>query len=147
MKTILAVDDNRDDLFFLARTLSLAGIEHRLLTARDGLEAEAFLGRSQGYNDRSFPSLIFLDLYMPRLNGLAFLDRFKQKSSGARIPVVVLSSFDNPGDKDRALDLGAAACLQKPPTPQAVRQLVKALTDVPLKAEEGSSRTRRANEV
>lgn len=51
MKTILGADYNLDDLFRLERALSLVGIEHRLLTAGDGAEAEPLLDRFEGHNE------------------------------------------------------------------------------------------------
>ena len=129
MRTILAVDDSRDDLLLLERTLSVAGVEHRLLTAGDGVEAEELLEGIEEGSNSTFPSFVFLDVNMPRRNGFAFLDWFKSKPRCARIPVVMLSSFDDPSEMDKALALGAAGCLQKPPAARAVQRLLQTLTD------------------
>ncbi len=137
MKTILAVDDNRDDLFLLEWALSRSGVEHRLITAGDGVEAEELLDRIEQREDASLPSLIFLDVNMPRLGGLQFLDRFMRQPGRASIPVVMLSSFDDPRDMDKALELGATACLQKPPALKDLHRVVSALTDSPSQFQDG----------
>ena len=129
MKTVLAVDDNQEDLFLLERTLSLVGFEHRLLTAADGVEAETLLESVGACRDFALPWIIFLDVNMPRRGGHAFLQWLKRKPHFRRIPVVMLSSFDDPTDMDRAFELGAIACLRKPPAPKAVQGLINTLTE------------------
>ena len=135
MRMILAVDDNQDDLFLLKRTLALSGVDHRLLTAGDGAQAEALLDDLGGANTPALPSLIFLDAHMPRLSGFDFLDRVKHKPRCAAVPVVMLSSFDDPRDVDKAFELGAAACLHKPPAPREVRQILLTLPNVPAQSQ------------
>lgn len=141
MRTILAVDDDQNDLFLLERTLCLGGIEHRLLTAGDGVEAEMLLDSIEGGKDATLPSLVFLDVHMPRLDGLQLLDRLKRQPRRAGIPVVMLSSFDDPRDMDKAFELGADACLHKPPAPKEVRRLVNSLTDTPRQLQAATART------
>ena len=139
MQTILAVDDNQDDLFLLERTLSLSGIGHRLLTAGDGVEAEAILDSIEKGKRHSFASLIFVDIHMPRLDGFQPLARFKREPRRAAIPVVMLSSFDDPGVMGKAFELGATACLHKLPALEEVRRVVKRAGDASRRLQDSTS--------
>lgn len=132
MKTILAVDDNQDDLFLLERAVYLSGPGHLLFKARDGIQAQEMLENIQRCGVSTAIDIIFLDLHLPGAAGFELLARWKKIPRYASIPVVVISSFDNPRDTERALKLGAAACLEKPPAVEEVRRLLRTLiADVP----------------
>jgi chemotaxis family two-component system response regulator Rcp1 len=127
MKTIFALDDNPDDLLLLKYALLQGLEEHRLMTATDGVDAEAILERARDGENPVFPAVIFLDVHMPRRSGLQFLKWLKGESGLQRIPVVMLSGSDNPAELDTALQLGAVACLRKPPNPYEIMGVLKTI--------------------
>lgn len=102
---ILVVDDDRDIRETLVDALESEG--YAVISAVDGVDALERL-RSE---DRA-PSVILLDLMMPRMNGLEFREALAQVDSWARIPIVVVSA-DAHG-RASAARIGAAACLAKP---------------------------------
>jgi DNA-binding response OmpR family regulator len=101
---ILLVEDDR----FLRRaaeaTLKQAGFT--VITAGDGEEALRQAAATA-------PSLVLLDLIMPKLQGFEVLRRLKQDPATTAIPVVVLSNLGQESDVRQALDLGAVAYLIK----------------------------------
>ncbi|MEK7404071.1 MAG: response regulator [Acidobacteriota bacterium] len=105
--TILLVDDNPDDRELTLRELKRHN--HRnVVIVRDGVEAlEHILGAGQT------PQLVLLDLHMPRLSGLEVLRRLRADARTRELPVVILTSSDNPQDRRDAESFGASF-LHKP---------------------------------
>lgn len=99
MVIVLVVDDETDIRQALAEVLTFEG--YQVVDARDGQEA---LDKARQYR----PELVLLDLMMPRMNGWEFRRAQKGDRALARIPVVVLSAFENDGDLD------AEAYIEKP---------------------------------
>ena len=123
MMTILAVEDNPNDLLFLERALDRAGIRCNLISARNGVEAQDVL-KTMEQSAATQELVIFSDVNMPRQNGLEFLRWLKGEPHFNRLPVVMLSSFDGSRDMNRAFEFGAWACMTKPPDPNAVKGLL-----------------------
>ena len=128
-KTVLVVEDNQDDAVLLSHALLPVMGGCQLLVVTDGIEAEELLGSLEDQEESALPSLIFTDLHMPRRNGFQLLRWIKQRPRCVGIPVVMVSSFDNPSDMEEACALGAAACLRKPPEPREAQRLVATLMD------------------
>ena len=102
---VLLVEDNAGDAVLIRQVLADIGTPVHLHIARDGEQALLMLA------DPDFrPHLILLDLNIPRINGLALLDRWKSLN----IPVVVFSSSVNEAEQKRALALGARQFVAKP---------------------------------
>jgi CheY-like chemotaxis protein len=78
--------------------------------AGDGAEALAMLDRP----DVPLPDLILTDLSMPRVDGFEFVARMKQDARLRDIPIVMFTSSDLPGDRERALAIGCRAFFEKP---------------------------------
>ena len=105
---ILYVDDDKDDCNLLKE--SFATISTSLVCASGGEEALVYLNSVSGEH---LPSLIILDLNMPRWDGRQTLHYIKSTPRLAKIPVVILSTSDNKIDKEVCSRLGAASYLQK----------------------------------
>lgn len=101
---ILVVDDDADIRAILALVLDADG--HEVETASDGAAALVRLRRGP------LPSLILLDMMMPRLDGEDLLRELRRDPGTARIPVVILTG--HPAARRKASELGAAGCLEKP---------------------------------
>jgi two-component system, sensor histidine kinase and response regulator len=110
---VLIVDDNQTNRIILLEMLRQWGLRPEAVGgARAAL---ATLERAQVAN---LPfDLVITDLHMPEADGFALVEDIREHSRSARIPVIMLSSGSQRGDRDRCRDLGIAACLMKPVQP------------------------------
>lgn len=116
-KTILLVEDNRQDEEFTLRALRKANITNEVTVARDGSEALEFLfgtGKYAGRDVADQPAAILLDLKLPKLNGIDVLHRMRADPRTKLIPVVVLTSSSEDEDKLRSYESGANSYVRKP---------------------------------
>jgi two-component system chemotaxis response regulator CheY len=90
----------------------------KLLFALNGLEAMDQLALESGID------VIILDINMPKMNGLTFLETMRKEGYG-EVPVIVISTEGKDDDIRRALDLGAKAYMKKPWKPEQIRMLVE----------------------
>ena len=107
---ILAVEDNPDDLFLLESAIERADLKGQVQIVRDGIEATDYLEGVGLYADRTRfqkPSLVLLDLKLPRKSGLEVLAWMRDRSESERVPVIVLTASNNEEDVRRAYELGA----------------------------------------
>jgi CheY-like chemotaxis protein len=116
-KSILLVEDDRNDVFFLLFSFESAGIASPVYVVEDGQKAMDYLAGTGPYADRSrypFPCLVLLDLKLPVKMGLEVL-RWVQSQPGLRtLLILVLSSSAEMEDVDEAYRLGARSFLVKP---------------------------------
>ncbi len=117
MDLILLVEDNPDDVALTMRALRRHGIANEIMHVPDGVAALDFL-RAQGpYEHRrghSLPTLMLLDLNLPRLNGLEVLRRIRADPTLHRLPVVILTSSKEETDVATGYDLGVNSYVRKP---------------------------------
>ncbi len=116
VKPILIVEDDHDEALLIERALKRAGVEAPLNVVPDGRAAIAYLGRARdGASDSEpRPQLVLLDLNLPRLSGFDVLRWIRQDVGSRRLPIVVLTSSDEPSDISEAYDLGANSYVVKP---------------------------------
>ena len=115
--TILHVEDDPNDVLLFQNACRKAGLNIDLQTVADGEEALAYLRGTAQFQNRAqhpFPTLLVLDLRLPRLNGFDLLGCLRQDTASRRLPVIVLSSSNLEDDVKRAYDLGANSFLVKP---------------------------------
>ena len=110
---ILLVEDSDDDAFFFRRAFEKSGLACLLTHVTDGGQAVEFLEDASS-NPQNLPHTIFLDLKMPVLNGFEVLEWIRSQTLPSAPQVIVLSGSEHEADKERALQLGAAAYLVKP---------------------------------
>ncbi|VEP11595.1 Response regulator containing a CheY-like receiver domain and an HTH DNA-binding domain [Hyella patelloides LEGE 07179] len=115
---ILLVEDDEVDVMNVKRAFKKYKIGNPLYTAGNGLEALAML---QGQNGQlpQVPEnrrLILLDLNMPKMNGLEFLNQLREDENLKRTPVIVLTTSDEDKDRIEAYNLNVAGYILKPVT-------------------------------
>ena len=121
---ILIVEDNPGDVRLIKEALNTSSIEPTLYFVRDGLEATRFLETRM---QDGLPHLMVLDLNLPKKSGFQVLQFVKCHEMLKRIPVIVLSSSQNPEDVAKAYDLHANCYLTKPANFEAFIAVVQAL--------------------
>jgi CheY-like chemotaxis protein len=115
---ILLVEDSEDDVFIMRHALKQARITERLEVATDGQIAVDYLAGNGPYSDRAqypLPTIVFLDLKLPYLNGFEILTWMRTQPGLTGLKVVVLTSSGEERDQRMAYSLGASAYLVKPP--------------------------------
>lgn len=129
-KVILLVEDNSDDEALTKRALTKNNILNEVVVARDGVEALDYLFGTgpQAARDLSvMPTLILLDLKLPKVDGLEVLRRLRADERTRLIPVVVLTSSKEDQDLVQSYSIGVNSYIRKPVDfgqfMEAVRQL------------------------
>jgi two-component system, response regulator len=129
-KVILLVEDNPDDEALTRRAFQKNQIRNELVVAHDGDEAINWLfgtGSFQGRDASQTPTLILLDLKLPKVDGLEVLRRIRADERTRLLPVVILTSSKEEQDLARGYALGANSYIRKPVDfsqfSEAVRQL------------------------
>ncbi len=115
-KTILLVEDNPDDRELMKLAFSRSQVQHHLIVLSDGFEALKYLLREGKYSDRenTLPALILLDLNLPRINGIEILRRIRAHPQIQLLPVVIISSSNEPQDIIDSYINGCNSYIRKP---------------------------------
>jgi CheY-like chemotaxis protein len=114
---LLLVEDNPQDEMLTLRALRKANVANRIDVVRDGQQALDYLFREGEFAHREgpeWPTVVLLDLGLPRLSGLEVLQRIRQDPRTAVLPVVILSSSDEARDRLGGYAAGANSFVQKP---------------------------------
>ncbi len=130
-RTILLVEDEENDVFFMQQAMQKAGVANPIQVATDGQEAiDYFKGTGKFANREEFPlpCLVLLDLKLPHVMGLDVL-KWIRKQPLVTAVVVILSSSKEEADIATAYRLGANAYLVKPPDVSKLTDLVKSIKD------------------
>jgi len=107
LKKVLIVDDSKL-IHQMYRLVLMRFKECKLVDAMNGLEALEILSRESGFD------LILLDINMPVMNGIQFMEKFKETGDHQNIPVIVISTEGKEEDTLRAINLGAWGYIVKP---------------------------------
>ena len=124
---ILLVEDSPADVRLTREALHEAKVMNTLHVVKDGVAALAFLRRQGEYAGSPRPSLILLDLNLPRKDGREVLAEIKQDESLKRIPVVVLTTSKAEEDIVRTYNLHANAFVTKPVDLARFFEVIRAL--------------------
>ncbi len=109
-RPILLVEDDEVDVMTVKRAVKHLSISNPLHHAGDGEEALEYLEANQD----KIPSIIILDINMPRMNGIEFLKIIKEDTRFKRIPVVVLTTSKEQQDRYETFNLSVAGYMLKP---------------------------------
>jgi CheY-like chemotaxis protein len=128
-ETILLVEDNEDDAYFMRQALKDAEIINPLRGVEDGQQAIDYLSGTGKYADRNqfpLPTVVFLDLKLPIRSGHEVLQWIRAQPAFKKLVVIVLTSSSEPVDLNRSYQLGANSYVVKPPTPEQLLELAEA---------------------
>lgn len=128
--TVLHVEDNLGDKELLQHACHASDLKCNLLWVEDGQAALDYLSGTGPYtrrNDFPLPSLVLLDLKMPRKNGFEVLQWIREKPDFKWLPVVIFTASNSVKDTRRAFELGANSLLVKPTAYRDLIRYVKTL--------------------
>jgi two-component system response regulator len=117
MRSILLVEDNPDDAELTLRAFAKNKIANEVVHVVDGEEALDYLfatGSHAGRDPGAMPTVVLLDLKLPKVSGLDVLKRMRADARTRRMPVVVLTSSNEERDLIASYDLGANSFVRKP---------------------------------
>jgi DNA-binding response OmpR family regulator len=109
---ILLVEDNHGDVVLVREALKEHQVEHELTVVRDGLHAERYFERIG--DDSPCPDILLLDLNLPHRDGFELFQLFRAHPLCRETPVIITTSSDAEGDRQRAIELGATRYFCKP---------------------------------
>ncbi len=116
-KDILLVEDNPDDVELTRLAFDEAKIANQLAVVGDGAEALDYLFARGRFSDRDpadLPSLVLLDLNLPKVDGREVLQAIRADEATRSLPVVVLTTSTEPFDVEATYALGVNSYIQKP---------------------------------
>lgn len=120
--TVLIIDDDEDDRFFMEQAFKTDSPYTRVHSAADGQQALDLLSAVQ-----PLPDIILLDLNMPGMTGFEVLEHLKQSVQHHLIPVVILTTSENVTDQQQARRLGATEFITKPTTSSGLNAIAERL--------------------
>ncbi|MCY7356886.1 MAG: response regulator [Rudanella sp.] len=123
---ILLADDDEDDCLFFKQALAELPVDSTLTTVYDGEELMRFLTKKSA----SLPQVLFLDLNMPRKNGLECLSEIKQDKNLRQLPVIILSTSFDQEMANLLYTNGVHYCIQKPSGFDKLRQVIEQVLDL-----------------
>jgi two-component system response regulator len=111
-RTILLVEDNPNDELLALMAFKKYNVSSQIVVARDGVEAVDFFFKPG--KELRLPAVVFLDLKLPRMDGLEVLQRLRADERTKLVPVVMLTSSSEESDINRSYALGANSYVCKP---------------------------------
>ena len=117
IKYILLVEDNLDEILLTKRAFAICHISENLLVARDGQDVLDLLYSHETHEEtfpKKIPSVILLDLNLPKISGQDVLRRIRANAETSRIPVIILTSSTDDRDISECYRLGIHEYVRKP---------------------------------
>ena len=113
---IVLAEDDEGHAHLVRRNLKRAGVANEMVHVRDGEQALDFILRRGSYQKRASNGalLLVLDINMPRVDGVEVLRQVKASEATARIPVIMLTTTDDPREIERCYGLGCSVYITKP---------------------------------
>jgi len=124
---LLVVDDDLIDVETIKRALSKLDIKNPVSVARDGIEALESLRGTEDQQPIAHPRLVILDLNMPRMNGLEFLEEVRSDPELRNTIIFVLTTSDDTRDRNKAYEKNIAGYLLKNHPEQSLNATIKML--------------------
>ncbi|HVK08522.1 MAG TPA: response regulator [Gemmataceae bacterium] len=113
---ILLAEDDDGHASLIQRNLKRAGLANEIVRVRDGQEALDYLRREGPFAGRASapPLLLLVDINMPRVDGVGVLQAVKADPETAKLPVIMLTTTDDPREVERCYALGCSVYVTKP---------------------------------
>jgi CheY-like chemotaxis protein len=113
---ILLAEDDEGHAYLVQENLADAGLSNRIVHVKDGQEALDYIHCAGAYQGRvpNGPLLLLLDINMPRVDGVEVLRRLKADPKTDELPVIVLTTTDDPREVKRCYELGCSSYVTKP---------------------------------
>ena len=111
---ILLAEDNKADVFLIREAIKLANVSADLHVVSDGEKAVAFIDAAESDDHAPCPTLILLDLNLPKKNGLEVLQHVRSTRKCAGALVLIITSSDSERDRQETSRLGASGYFRKP---------------------------------
>ncbi|MBW3541291.1 MAG: response regulator [Planctomycetes bacterium] len=126
---IVLAEDDPGHASLVRRNLVRAGVANEVVHVCDGQEALNYVRRRGAYAQRSAggATLLVLDINMPRVDGVEVLRQVKADESTARIPVIMLTTTDDPREIERCYQLGCSVYVTKPVEYEAFVEAIRRL--------------------
>ncbi|HEY5315931.1 MAG TPA: response regulator [Pirellulales bacterium] len=125
---IVLAEDDPGHAQLVKRNLQRAGLANAIVHVSDGQEALDYIHRQGSYQQRNVnPMLLLLDINMPRVDGVEVLRQVKQHELLAKIPIIMLTTTDDPREIDRCYELGCNVYITKPVEYEALVEAIRRL--------------------
>jgi len=114
---IAIVEDNPNDAELMVRTLKKGNVTKNMIVLEDGEQALNFIFCKKQFADRDpskQPKVLFLDLKLPKVNGLEVLEQMKANDETKKIPIIIMTSSKENSDIKKAYKLGVNSYIVKP---------------------------------
>ena len=113
--TIILAEDDEGHATLIKRNLKRSGLLNEIIHFKDGQETLDFLNNVKDKNEKNnLPSLLLLDIKMPKVNGIEVLRQVKQDPSLKRMPVIMITTTDDPREIATCHELGCSNYITKP---------------------------------
>lgn len=126
---ILLAEDDEGHAYLVQTNLKRAGIVNEIAHVKDGEEALDYIYRRGNFASRDIgnPLLMILDINMPRIDGVEVLAKIKSDEATASMPVIMLTTTDDPREIERCYQLGCNVYITKPVAYEEFVEAVKRL--------------------
>lgn len=127
--TIVLAEDDDGQASLVERNIRRAGFTNGFLRLRDGQEALDFFRGTGDFAGKPAPDtvVLLLDINMPRIDGIEVLKQLRETPETETVPVIMLTTTDNPKEIERCYQLGCNVYITKPVEPEAFIESIKRL--------------------
>lgn len=126
---IVLAEDDEGHAYLVRQNLLRAGVANEVVHVKDGQEALDYLRREGEFATRGShgPLLLVLDINMPRVDGIEVLNQVKSDPARSKIPVIMLTTTDDPREVERCYALGCSVYITKPVEYEAFVEAIRRL--------------------